>query len=90
MVVLGAGPVRFNTIKRMMPGISQRVLAITLRDLERNGFLTREVVPTRLPQVHYDLTELGRAFRDTLVPLAVWLRNHADRIRSAQVEYSKD
>ena len=59
-MLLGGGPMRFNEIKRMVGGISQRMLTLTLRGLERDGLVTRTVFPTIPPRVDYELTELGR------------------------------
>ena len=59
--LLGDGPQRFSEIKRMVGGISQRMLTLTLRGLERDGLVTRTVFPTVPPRVDYELTELGRS-----------------------------
>src|ERR1700730_6679801 len=60
IMLLGNGPRRFNEIKRMVGGISQRMLTLTLRGLERDGLVTRTVFPTIPPRVDYELTDLGR------------------------------
>src|SRR5271167_3623231 len=60
IMMLGDGPKRFNELKRMIGGISQRMLTLTLRGLERDGLVTRTVFPTIPPRVDYELTELGR------------------------------
>ena len=60
IMLLGDGPRRFNEIKRMVGGISQRMLTLTLRGLERDGLVTRTVFPTIPPRVDYELTDLGR------------------------------
>jgi len=65
IMLLGDGPRRFNEIKRMVGGISQRMLTLTLRGLERDGLVTRTVFPTIPPRVDYELTELGRSLRQT-------------------------
>ena len=59
--LLGDGPKRFNEMKRMVAGISQRMLTLTLRGLERDGLLTRTIFPTIPPRVDYELTKLGRS-----------------------------
>jgi len=64
--LLGNGPLRFSALRRMIDGISQKMLTTTLRSLERDGFVTRTVFPTTPPSVAYELTELGR---DLLVPV---------------------
>ena len=58
--VLGRGPMRFNALRRTVGDISQKMLSTTLRNLERDGFVTRTVTPTNPPQVEYALTDLGR------------------------------
>ncbi|MBK5199767.1 MAG: helix-turn-helix transcriptional regulator, partial [Methyloceanibacter sp.] len=61
IMLLGDGPRRFNEIKRMVGGISQRMLTLTLRGLERDGLVTRTVFPTIPRRVDYELTDLGRS-----------------------------
>jgi DNA-binding HxlR family transcriptional regulator len=81
---LGEGPRRFNEIKRMIGGISQRMLTLTLRNLERDGLVKRTVTPTVPPRVDYELTELGL---DLLVPiqgLASWAIEHTPCITAAR------
>jgi DNA-binding HxlR family transcriptional regulator len=63
VMLLGDGPRRFNEIKRMVGGISQRMLTLTLKGLERDGLVTRTVFPTIPPRVDYQLTDLGRSLR---------------------------
>jgi len=59
--ILGRGPMRFNELKRTVDGISQRMLTLTLRALERDGLVTRTVFPSVPPRVEYELTSLGRS-----------------------------
>jgi DNA-binding HxlR family transcriptional regulator len=66
---LGDGPKRFNEIKRMVGGISQRMLTFTLRGLERDGLVTRTVYPTTPPRVDDELTELGGTLWKAVEPL---------------------
>ena len=81
------GPYRFNALKRAIGDISQRMLAVTLRHLERDGLISRTVFPTNPPQVEYALTELGRSLLDRLGGLAAWaLDNHAP-IKAARKDY---
>jgi DNA-binding HxlR family transcriptional regulator len=80
VVLLGDGPKRFNEIKRMVGGISQRMLTFTLRGLERDGLVTRTVYPTTPPRVDYELTELGGTLWKAVEPLSSWARNHLDEI----------
>src|SRR4051812_24772688 len=60
---LGQGPKRFNELRRMIDGVSQRMLTLTLRGLERDGLVTRTVFPTIPPRVDYELTDLGRSLQ---------------------------
>ena len=85
--VLGEGPHRFGALKRAVPEISQRMLTQTLRDLERDGFLTRHVFPTKLPSVEYRLTALGESFLLPLRGLLVWVENQHGEIRRARKRY---
>jgi DNA-binding HxlR family transcriptional regulator len=84
---LGEGPRRFNEIKRMIGGISQRMLTLTLRNLERDGLVSRTVTPTVPPRVDYELTDLGR---DLLVPvqaLGAWAIEHTPCIEAARARF---
>jgi DNA-binding HxlR family transcriptional regulator len=75
---LSGGPMRFNEIRRAIGGISQRMLTLTLRGLERDGLVTRTVYPTIPPRVDYELTELGRTLIAPLRPIGDWaLANRA-------------
>ena len=65
---------RFSELKRSIPGISQRMLTATLRNLERDGLLTREVFPEVPPRVEYELTPLGRQFMQPVRGLVTWLQ----------------
>jgi DNA-binding HxlR family transcriptional regulator len=84
---LGEGSRRFNEIKRMIGGISQRMLTLTLRNLERDGLVKRTVTPTVPPRVDYELTDLGR---DLLVPvqaLGAWAIEHTPCIEAARARF---
>ena len=80
VVLLGDGPKRFNEIKRMVGGISQRMLTFTLRGLERDGLVMRTVFPTTPPRVEYELTKLGSTLWDAVEPLGSWARAHVSEI----------
>jgi DNA-binding HxlR family transcriptional regulator len=85
--LLGRGPTRFNELRRLIGGISQKMLTTTLRQLERDGMVTRTVYPTIPPRVDYELTALGR---DLLVPvhaLADWARDNTERIDAARQRF---
>jgi DNA-binding HxlR family transcriptional regulator len=80
-------PTRFNEIKRRLEGVTQRVLTQTLRRLERNGMITRRVIPTSPVGVEYSLTPLGESLREPFAHLYDWTVEHADTITAAQTVY---
>lgn len=82
--LLQDGPMRFNEIRRAIGGISQRMLTLTLRGLERDGLVTRTVFPTIPPRVDYELTELGRTLIGTLKGLAEWANTNSAAVQKAQ------
>jgi DNA-binding HxlR family transcriptional regulator len=84
---LGQGPRRFNEIKRMIGGISQRMLTLTLRNLERDGLVRRTVAPTVPPRVDYALTELGRDLLGPIAALAAWAIEHQACILAARAQF---
>lgn len=85
--VLAAGPHRFSAIQRAIPDISKRMMTQTLRDLERDGLISREVFPTKPPSVEYRLTPLGATILEPLASLVRWAdRNHA-AIRAARSSF---
>src|ERR1700677_196548 len=84
IMLLGDGPRRFNEIKRMIGGISQRMLTLTLRGLERDGLVTRTVFPTIPPRVDYELTDLGRSLLIPVEALGSWAREQQPQIQAAQ------
>jgi DNA-binding HxlR family transcriptional regulator len=80
----GRGPMRFNEIRRAIGSISQRMLTLTLRSLERDGLVIRTVHPTIPPRVEYALTELGHTLRTPLVAVAEWARANRAAIDEAR------
>lgn len=84
IINLTARAMRFNALKRSIEGISQRMLTVTLRSLERDGLVRREVRPTTPPEVEYSLTELGLSLASPLGVLGVWAAANRDRLRQAQ------
>ncbi|HEX3944092.1 MAG TPA: helix-turn-helix domain-containing protein [Rhizomicrobium sp.] len=84
---LGNGPMRFNELKRDIGGISQRMLTLTLRGLERDGLITRTVFPTVPPRVDYELTTLGRSLLVPVSALGDWARKNMSRIEEAQAKF---
>jgi len=89
IVLLGDGPKRFNEIKRAVGGISQRMLTLTLRGLERDGLVTRTQFPTIPPRVDYELTDLGRSLWSAVEPLGVWARGHVGHITKARAGFDE-
>jgi DNA-binding HxlR family transcriptional regulator len=87
VVLLGDGPQRFNEMKRRIGDISQRMLTLTLRGLERDGLVTRTVFPTVPPRVVYELTALGHSLRTAVEGLGTWARAHHADIALAQQRY---
>jgi DNA-binding HxlR family transcriptional regulator len=83
------GPRRFNEIKRTIEDISQRMLTITLRGLEREGLVTRTVTPTTPPRVDYALTELGRTLLEPVIALTNWAYDHHAEIEKARARFDK-
>ena len=82
--LLGEGPRRFSELKRTIDGISQRMLTLTLRGLERDGLVTRKVFPTIPPRVDYALTPLGATLLEPVRALAAWAQEHRPEIQSAR------
>jgi DNA-binding HxlR family transcriptional regulator len=82
--VLADGPVRFNDIRRTIDKISQRMLTLTLRGLERDGLVTRTVYPTIPPRVEYELTRLGRTLREPVIAIAEWARKNLPAMAEAR------
>ena len=81
------GPVRFTEFERTIPGISRRMLTLTLRNLERDGLLVRTVYPTVPPKVEYSLTGAAKELTDTLAGLTEWARRHQGTIAAARASY---
>ena len=84
VMLLGDGPKRFSEIKRMVGGISQRMLTLTLRGLERDGLVTRTVFAVIPPRVDYALTDLGRSLWLPVEALGAWARAHQGEIAAAR------
>lgn len=87
LTTLSSGTLRFTQLKRAIGDISQRMLAQTLRTLERDGYLSRKVYPTIPPKVEYTLTPLGRSLLGRLEPLIEWASANHSRVRKARKAY---
>ena len=86
---LGAGSMRFNDLKRNVGGISQRMLTLTLRGLERDGLVTRTVYPTVPPRVDYELTALGRSLLVPVSALGDWALKNRGKIEEARAKFDR-
>jgi DNA-binding HxlR family transcriptional regulator len=84
---LAEGPRRFNELRREIPSVSQRMLTLTLRNLERDGVVSRTVTPTIPPRVDYELTELGQSLQKPICGLASWAMENVGAIDAAQKKY---
>lgn len=84
---LGARPLRFNELKREIGGISQRMLTLTLRGLERDGLVTRTIFATIPPRVDYALTPLGRSLLEPVKALGDWALANIARIDAARLRF---
>ncbi len=88
--LLGNGPKRFSELRRTIEGISQRMLTLTLRGLERDGLVTRTVEPTIPPKVEYELTKLGRTLLVPVHALEQWAVENRTSIHDAQRKYDAE
>ena len=84
VMILSEGPRRFNELKRLVDGISQRMLTLTLRSLERDGLVTRTVFATIPPRVDYALTDLGRSLCRAVSGLGRWADENHDAVAAAR------
>jgi len=87
---LGDGSKRFNELRREIPSVSQRMLTLTLRNLERDGLVSRTVTPTIPPRVDYELTVLGHSLQKPICGLVNWAMEHADEIHGAQARFDDE
>lgn len=85
--LLSRGPMRFNEIRRAVGSISQRMLTLTLRGLERDGLVTRTVFPTIPPRVDYELTELGKTLIGILTPLGDWAIKNRGAVETSRAQF---
>lgn len=86
---IARGPKRFNEIRRAIDGISQRMLTLTLRGLERDGLVKRTVFPTIPPRVDYELTDLGRSLCVPVLALGTWAQSHLADIDAARSAFDQ-
>lgn len=86
---LAQSPERFSALMRGLPGISQRMLTLTLREMERDGLINRKVTPTVPPRVDYSITELGLDLMATISSLGKWTLAHSGRIAAARQDFEQ-
>lgn len=87
IIALANAPLRFGALQRAVPDISKKVLTQTLRDLERDGIVLREVFPTTPPSVEYQLSEMGHSILEPLQAMVGWAEMRHDEIRSARTRF---
>ena len=87
MSALAEKPYRFGELRRLVPDISQRMLTQTLHDLQRDGYVHREVFPTKPPSVEYSLTDLGRSMFGPLHELLLWAELNHGAVRNARAAF---
>jgi DNA-binding HxlR family transcriptional regulator len=87
---LGERSKRFNELRREIPAVSQRMLTLTLRNLERDGLVSRAVTPSIPPRVDYALTELGCSLLKPVAALSQWALDHVEDIHAAQARFDSE
>lgn len=91
-LVIGAlegGAMRFGALRRRIEGVTQKMLTQTLRELERDGLVTRRVYPTVPPAVEYELSDLGRGVAGPLAAIRDWSEQHLDQIQAARDDFDR-
>lgn len=89
IIMLAARPHRFSELKRAIGGVSQRMLTLSLRGLERDGLVKRTVFPVVPPRVEYELTPVGRSLHAPVSALGEWARNHLAEIDAAREAFDR-
>ncbi|WP_433066380.1 winged helix-turn-helix transcriptional regulator [Dactylosporangium sp. CS-033363] len=87
LVAASPGPIRFSALERTIPGISRRMLTLTLRNLERDGLVVRTSYPTVPPRVEYSLTPMALELQAALVALTTWARRHQTDVAESRARY---
>lgn len=86
---LSSGPKRYREIEKALAGITQRMMTLTLRRLERDGYVLRHVEPTAPPSVTYELSDLGNSFSAQVALLVMWSREHKSKLELARSAYDE-
>jgi DNA-binding HxlR family transcriptional regulator len=89
IIMLAERPRRFSELKRAIGGVSQRMLTLSLRGLERDGLVKRTVFPVVPPRVEYELTALGQSLRTPVSALGDWARGHLAEIDAARERFDR-
>jgi len=89
VIALKDGPLRFGAVREAVDGISGKVLTETLRDLERDGIVSRTMYNEMPPRVEYELTALGQTLRQPLTALGVWAEAHIEDVLDAREAYDR-
>ena len=89
VIALTDGPLRFGALREAVEGISGKVLTETLRDLERDGIVSRTMYNEMPPRVEYELTALGRSLRRPLTALGRWAEEHIESVLRAREDYDR-
>jgi len=87
--LLAGGPMRFSEMRRAVSAISQRMLSLTLRGLERDGLVTRTVTPSIPPRVDYELTPKGLTLIEPLKAVGQWAIANRDYVESSRMKYDR-
>jgi DNA-binding HxlR family transcriptional regulator len=87
LILLARGTKRFNALRRLIDGVSQKMLSQTLKSLERDGLVSRRVIPTVPVTVEYSITPLGMTLHEAVDPLRVWAETHIGAVEAAQQLY---
>lgn len=90
VTTLASGTKRFNELRREIPSVSQRMLTLTLRNLERDGLVSRKVTPSIPPRVDYSLTPLGRSLHEPLSGIERWALANVGAIHQAQAQFDSE
>ncbi|MFZ6735571.1 winged helix-turn-helix transcriptional regulator [Undibacterium sp. Ji42W] len=90
LLTLQAGPLRFSQLHKQVPDISKRMLTQSLRDLERDGLLSRKVFPTKPPSVEYELTALGASVMVPMGALVSWAEKNFEKIKLSRQTFDQD
>ncbi len=86
---LGNGPLRYSDLLASIPGVSQRMLTVTLKALERDWLVTRTAFPEVPPRVEYELTTLGRSLLDAVLSMASWAVAHHDKVAASRAAHER-